>query len=389
MKKFLYCSVILLTVLLTTVSGISATYTGVVVPTATSTCAFLTFTDIYGNYAYIARPGEIITPSVCNTKGEFIKPGNVLLQMDMRYWDAVLAGYKAAYDASVRNLKLAHIQRLRYEKLYSTKATSQDLYDQAQTDYYNKLISWANARAQYQQYKVQVERYTDVAPFEGIVTADLTTIGFIIGGAPAISVDQLNPIGIKVKMDRETAKEIKNNTPVKIYPLNSDKPQGIIYGSTVLTDDGIEFVTENYPVVAGTKVIPDTTHRIIRSWFPVTKFYVDKKHSVLAVSSGSLVSEGDKFFVWKAKGQKTMQPDKAIENYFKIEKVYVKPHDLLRNVDNYEKKIALDDKGSLELFDIVMGDPPDGLAEGETVLYPEGSYLLMPGDPVKVVVGGK
>jgi hypothetical protein len=190
-------------------------------------------------------------------------------------------------------------------------------------------------------------------------------------------------------MDRKTAKGIKNNTPVKIYPLNSDDPQGIIYGSTVLTDDGIEFVTANYPVVNGTTVIKDTTHRIIRSWFPVVKFYVDQKPDVLAVSSGSLIKDGDKFFVWKAKGQKTMQPDKAIDSYFQIEKVYVKPLDLLRDVDSFEKKIALGDKGSLELFDIVMGDPPEGLTEGETVLYPEGSYLLMPGDPVKVVVGGK
>ncbi|HJO95160.1 MAG TPA: hypothetical protein QF753_17320 [Victivallales bacterium] len=392
MKNILYSLVILLLSLLYAVPGIEAAqeYTGTVTPTVTSSCAFVIYTDIIGNYAYIARPGEIITPQISNSKGEIIKHSNVLLQMNMDYWEAVLTKNKSIYQASVQDVKLADIQRLRYRKLYKDgKATSLEKYQQAETAYWNAIINWANARANYIRYIVQTKKYTDIAPFEGLVTEDLTTVGQSTSGSPAVKLVQLNPIGVKIKMDRNTAKTIGNNTPVKIFPVNSNTPQGIIYGISVLTDDGIEFVTENYPVIEGTKVIQNNNNPIIRNWFPVVKFYVHSNPEVLAVAANSLVKDGNRHFVWKAKGQKTMQIDKTIDHSFQIEKVYVKPADLLRIISSFDKKIALKDCGNLELYDLVMVNPPVGLTDGQTVLFPEGNYLLMPGDNVKVVVGGK
>ena len=387
MKKCL-CTVILITVLLGTVTAFgSQSYTGVVTPSGTSTYAYITFTDIYGNYAYIARPGQIIKPQITDIKGDVVKDGTLVLQQDMRYWIAVLDQYKSMYLQSLQNLKLTQVESKRFEKMFKTKACSLGEWQNAQNSYYNAIIANANAKAAYEQYKFQTYCYTDVAPFEGIVTKNMAVIGQLISGAPAVAVSQLNPIGINVKMDREAAKSIGNNTPVKIYPMGLDKPQGIIYGSSVLTDDGIMFITENYPVVKGTEVIPDKTDPVAIDWFPVRRFLIDGDPSILSVARSSLVKEGDKYYVWKAKGQKTMDPNKAIDNYFQIEKVYVVPEDMMRTVDNFEKKVALKDKGTLELYDITMANPDKDLKDGQTVLYPEGSYLLMPGDQVKVEVG--
>ena len=388
-KRFFYCSAILFTVLLTAVSGFGAQeYTGIVVPTATSSSAFYLCTDIYGNYSYLARPGEIVTPQVSNSEGEIVERSNVILQMNMLYWNAILAKYKTIYNATEEDVKVAEVDLIRYKKLYrENDASSLETYQQAQIYYWNCIIARANAKSGYLRYVREVKRYTDIAPFEGMVTKDYGTIEQLTSGTPAVQLVQLNPIGIKVKMDRKTAKAIKNNTPVKIYPVNSDKAQGIIYGRTVLTENGIEFITVNTPVIEGTEVIQHSNPKVIRNWDPVLKFYVYRSPKVLSVPANSLVKEGDKHYVWKAKGQKTMQPDKTIDRYFKIEKVYVEPADLLRIVSNSEKKVALTECGGLELYDLVMINPQKDLVEGETILYPEGKYLLMPGDQVKVVVG--
>jgi len=390
-KRLFYCSVILVIGYVATFSGIGAQeYTGIVTPTATSSYAFFLCTDIYGNYSYLARPGEIITPQISNAEGVVVKRSNVILQMNLIYWHAVLDKYKTIYNATEEDVKVANIDFNRFKTLVSENdASSVQKYQQAQIYYWKCIIARANAKASYLRYQREVKRYTDMAPFEGIVTKDYGTVEQSTSGTPAVQVVQLNPIGIKVKMDRATARDIGNNTPVKIYPLNSDNAQGIIYGRSVLTDNGIEFLTENCAVIDGIKVIQKSTPRIIRNWDPVLKFYVYRNPDILGVPANSLVKDGDRHFVWKAKGQKTMQPDKTIDRYFQIEKVYVKVDDLMRIVSNSEKKIALKDCGNLELYDLVMVNPQNDLENGETVLYPEGRYLLMPGDQVKVVVGGE
>ncbi|HBM15625.1 MAG TPA: hypothetical protein DD381_04675 [Lentisphaeria bacterium] len=387
-RNLVFCSVLASASLLSSAAARGAQeYTGTVVPEATSTYAFITFTDIYGNYAYIARPGEIIAPPVYDMDGKVIKPGNLLLMYDLRYWQAVLDQYQANYEAARDIANVNEVNMHRFDKLSKLNAESQIASYQASYTYYTSLISMMNTKAAYDQYKIQVDKYKDWAPYEGMVVENYTTTGQTTGAYKALKVAQLNPIGVSVKMDRETAKAIGNNVPVKIYPLNSDDSQGIIYGRTVLTDDGIEFITENSPVIEGAKVIEDDSTLVIRSWAPVRKFYIDQKSDTLAVPDKSIVKDNDSYYVWRAKGQKTMQPGKSIDRYLEIEKVKIQPDNLVRVIDNFEKKVALKHKGSLEMYDLVIENPPEGLTEGQKVLYPENAYLLMPGDQVKVVIG--
>ena len=363
-------------------------YVGTVTPTATSTYAMFTCAAvIYGNYGYIARPGEIATPEVKNSNGDILKQGDKLLQFDMRYWKAQLDLCRAQMKQYKALTEVDLIDSIRYKDLSNMNANSVQDYQGMEIQYYTDMASYGNFVGQYDMYFAQVAAYTDIAPCELIVTAVNTSLGPIPGPGAAMSISQLNPIGVSIKMSREEAKSIGNNTPVQIIPLNSDKPQGIIYGNSVLTDDGIEFVTENYPVIEGTTLITDPTIPVLRRWGFVKKFYIDKKPEVISVPSSALNEEAGKYFVWRAKGQKTMQPDKAIERTFNIEKVYVTPENLYRQTENFERIVALKDPGRLEMYDLVLSIPPEGLIDGQKVIYPEDAYLLMPGDQVKVIVG--
>lgn len=388
-RKNIYCSALLSVGLLAAVPAMAAKeYTGTVTPTATSTYALFTCAPIiYGNIGYIARPGQLIRPQVKDLQGNQVRPGDVLIKFDMRYWNAQLDELKAIMDSCKQVADVDYLDSARYKDLSKENADSVMVYQQMQTNYLNAVNAYGQAVANYDEMVAQVAAYTDVAPCEGIVTAVNTSLGPIPGPAPAMSIAQLNPIGVIVKMTRDEAKAIGNNTPVKIVPLNSDTPQGIIYGSTVLTDDGIEFVTENYPVIEGTNLIMNDSVPVLRNWGYVKRFYVDKNPEVLGIASSSLNKEGDKYFVWRAKGQKQLQPDKVVEHTFEVEKVFIVPEDLYRSTENYERIVALKDKGSLEMYDMVLRHAPEGLSEGQKVLYPEDAYLMMPGDQVKVIVG--
>jgi len=375
--------------LLTAVPAMAAKeYVGTVTPTATSSYAEWTCAPIiYGNLGYIARPGQLIKPPVKDSKGNVIKQGDMLLQFDMRYWNAQIAAFKAVMDQCKDNDVLAWTDSVRFKDLAKTNADSLMAYWQMEATYLGDLSAYGAAVSNYDEMVAQVSRYTDIAPCEGIVTSVTAELGPIGGNSPVIFIAQLNPIGVKIKLSRDEAKAIGNNTPVQIIPLNSDKPQGIIYGSTLLTDDGIEFVTENYPVIEGTTLIQDDTLPVLRNWAYVKKFYIDKNPEVLGIASSALNEEGDKYFVWRAKGQKTMQTDKPVEHIFNIEKVYVVPAEIYRSTETYERIVALKDKGTLEMYDLVLARTASGLTDGQKVVYPEDSYLLMPGDQVKVIVG--
>lgn len=94
-----------------------------------------------------------------------------------------------------------------------------------------------------------------------------------------------------------------------------------------------------------------------------------------------------KAFSYGGKNQQDLVPGKGLERIFTVEKVYINPGDLLRRADSFDDVQALKDSGMLQLNDIVLYDAPKDLQEGDKVLFPLNSYILMPGDQVKVVIG--
>jgi hypothetical protein len=202
-----------------------------------------------------------------------------------------------------------------------------------------------------------------------------------------VETTQLNPIGIEVKMDRGKAREIGIGTQATIIPLNTNIPQGIFSADSMLTDNGIMFFTENYPVLNKSELIPEDGIVVYRNCMPVIKFYIDSDANTLAVHKDSLKHDSKGDFVWKGKDQKTMQFNKGIDPKFKIEKVYVKLSGLYRPIAGYDEFAALEDSGSLELNDITLLNGANDLKDGQEVYFPDQRYLMMPGDEVKVIIG--
>lgn len=363
-------------------------YTGIVVPLDVSTYAEGTDAPFYGYIGRVARLGQIIKPPVLDSKGNFtaLKEGNIVLEMNKKYFEAQVYGSEAAVRDSIIQLKLAEINYRRYMTLYKENAASQEQLENTMNTYCNDYYTYYSNLAALAMNEAFLEDCTDYAPYEGLIS----NVYVIEGDATwqnIVETTQLNPIGVEIKIDREEAKKIGIGTQVKIIPLNTNIPQGIFSMDSMLTDKGILFFTENYPVLNKSELIPEDGIPVYRNCMPVIKFYIDSDAQTLAVHKDSVKHDSGGSYVWKAQGQKTMQADRGIDPKFKIEKVYVKLNGLRRSIAGYDEFAALEDAGTLELNDITLLIGADELKNGQEVYFPDQRYLLMPGDEVKVIIG--
>ena len=225
-----------------------------------------------------------------------------------------------------------------------------------------------------------------VSPFEGIVDKVLFVKGEVALWPKTLIMSQLNPIGVNVKMSRDKSNKISLTTPVTIIVPNSSKKQGVFGNFSILTGDGITFLTSNNPVVDGNSKNAQTP--VIRSCKEVIRFFIDSPYNkTLAVPVKALYKDNIGYYVWKAENQRNMRPDKGINSTFPVERIYVVQDNMQRMHGGFETIQALKNPGTLKEFDLVIEEMPKNMKNGDLVNFPQPRYTLMPGDKVKVIVG--
>lgn len=361
--------------------------TGTVTPLNVSERAAGTDTAYPGVLSHVIGLGTIAYPYITRQNDDIIvQVGTPLYTYDMAWWNAYFKQAKDTYAATVVELDIAKKNVTRYKELVKTNAENQEVLEGYLAAYATALGNYENAKATIPFNFEAVREATCRPTFEGICTKIYQSCGLQVG-QPILEFTQLNPIGINVKMDRAQARKLSGK-PVKIYPVGVDKAQGIIYGRTMLTDDGVQLVTENNPESYLTD--PGFKIRIHRDCSSVVNFHmvdIDKKDTILAVREFSIQKDDKGYFVWRAKGQQELNASAGLDNTFTIEKVYVTPGNLFRRADGWADLQSLNDAGSLKLKDLVLAHPPADLKEGEEIFFPSKNYVLMPGDQVKVVIG--
>ena len=228
---------------------------------------------------------------------------------------------------------------------------------------------------------------TDRAQFPAVVEEIYQPVGTFVYGYKVLEISQLNPILVNVKMDRISSTNISKSTLVKIYPTGHDTPVGVFHGYGRISKDGYKFAVYNSPKYNSTININNSEIPVIENVNTVLLFYFLNNNKKLGVPLKSIFKDDTGYYVWKGLGTKNMQPGQGLKKVFPVKKVYVKPGDLKRNQAGYTTYQILMDPGKLELYDIVLLNPPEGLKDNGLVCYLRNDYLFMPGDEVKVVIG--
>jgi hypothetical protein len=362
---------------------------GVATPIINTTIQY-GFNDSYrGIINYTARPDQIVHGPTFNTEGEIIKPGTLLIQMDTAYRQAVINNLKAKVKQDEDSLKIAVIQYKRFKKLSKEQAVSIESFEDWQNQYLVLVNTLVEDKAKLMEQEKVYKMTTLRAHYEAIVDTVFFPYGLPAGELAVMKLSQLNPMGIEVKMNRDTARSITNETPVAVYPVNSDKPVGIANDYMSLTKKGIMFRVLNYQLPPAASEKDGKLLSIVRCEPVCQLFGTYPASKQTGVPIAALYNDNTGTYVWKAVGVQSLEPGKGHASVFPVKKVYVKLEDVVNKIAGFAEYQKLLPNKNLNRGDVVIIAPPKGLQENEEVCIAREKYLFMPGDKVKVVIGQK
>ncbi len=362
------------------------TYTGTITPILQCVYKAGTNYPFMGLINKVPRIGEIVTPPVLSPEGKIIKPGSILVQSQLTYHTASMLAAKNRLKALKYELKTDTENYDRYKTLSKTSTVSLQTFDAKEAQYFSAKGGYETAQANLMEEQAVLKAMTDIAPFEAIITNVFRPIGCFMNEHEIVEFSQLNPIAVTVKMSNEDARKITPSTVVKVYPLGSDRPYGIFHGFGQRVDEGYQFSLCNKPQYSSFVSVAGKKVPVIEKVETVFPFCFINKNKSLSVPLKSIYKNNNGYYVWKGVGVKNMQPGKGLKEVFPVKKVYVKPGNYKRNQAGYTIYQILDDPGSLEKYDVIIVEPPQGLKDNDLVCYPKNNYIFMPGDSVKVEI---
>ena len=150
--------------------------------------------------------------SINYTDGGFVKKGDLLFQIEQTMYQAKVKEAQASLDSAKAQLLNAQAEFTRQETLLRQNVTAQNTYDQAKA----KRDS-ARANVESQEGNLIVAQtnlgYTSVAaPFDGIVTKHLVSVGELVGNGVATklaTIVQLDPIYVTFNMSEQDVLRIR------------------------------------------------------------------------------------------------------------------------------------------------------------------------------------
>ena len=342
----------------------------------------------YGTVKHVAKRGSLIEPSITDINGNILIPGTIVMQQGTKYWKAMVDADQANILTSEQDLLTATENLKRYQKLAPSGAESIEDYQLFQNNYYKYLGIHIQDQGTLLLDQEVLDSRTQYAPFEGYVKNVMYSIGRASGNPETIEIVQLNPIGIKIKMKRETANKITPATPVTIYLPGKNKTQGVFNGFSILCEDGIIFLTENRPKELNLtdKEMKEIKFKI-NDCYPVDFFYINNStNKTLCVPKPAIQNDSKGYYVWKAEDRKFLVPGKSFHPVFKVVKEYVSPGKLQRLFAGDIYVRSLNKSGNLSFGDVVLSPPPKGIKDGDMVSFSPKRYIFMPGEQVKVEI---
>jgi hypothetical protein len=367
-------------------------YIGTAVPVVTSTIQYPYDDDMPGIIIYTAKAGTLLRGATYSADGQLIKNGDIIIKYRHTRRENIYKVRRHELNNAIAILKFAKEDYDRNKNLMKSYTDRKNRHIISKSKYQLSVSNFLKAKAEVEKAKVQLIRAegwlkltTEYAYYDCIVTEVFMPLGLCAFEEDILTVAQLNPMGIKIKIDRKDAYKIPENVPLKIYPFNSSKPIETYGFSKIISNDGITLRVKNDPIPPQ---IPDKYKDLptVTQILPVERFSVRLKEAGMAVPKVYIYSDSKGKYVWKATINKTL-PAKIHRRILllDISKSYVKPSDNQRYITPHHLYIRLDDAGTLKINDYILGKKlPENIDQATQVIFYKRRYTFSPGDPVKV-----
>jgi RND family efflux transporter MFP subunit len=128
--------------------------------------------------------------------GDFVKKGTVLFTIEPEPYQVKLDQAKAAEDGAGATLRQAEAEYKRQSDLAAKDFASKSTYDQALATRDSAKANLIQAQANTRTAEINLGYTKVAAPFDGIVTAHLVSVGELVGTSPTqlATIVQLSPI---------------------------------------------------------------------------------------------------------------------------------------------------------------------------------------------------
>jgi RND family efflux transporter MFP subunit len=183
--------------------------------------------------------------------GDFVKPGQALLQIDPLKQQATVSSQEASRAAQEANVRYAKTQLDREQKLFEAGVVPKQDYDNAQTSYEAAVSQLKALTDQVSQQQVELHYYRVAAPMAGIVGDIPVREGDRVGVATLLTtVDEPGSLEAYIYVPAERGRDVKPGLPVRLLDdsgkavsdarITFVSPQVDTDTQTVLAKAGIE-----------------------------------------------------------------------------------------------------------------------------------------------------
>jgi len=285
--------------------------------------------------------------------GDHVTNGQVLAQIETPELAEQLAQAKAQLDQAQAALDLAKITADRWAMLLKTASVSEQ-------DAEEKKSAYVLAQANVEAARANLERLADLkdfdnvtAPFNGIVTTRNTDIGQLItaGSGPELfHMEQTDPLRVYVQVPQQYVYDVTPGMKAELSFL--ELPGRVFEASVTRTAEAVDPATRTLQVELD---VPNPQGELFAGSYATVRFTQPPTHNALAISDNAII--------FRAQGTQVaiVGPDNKVE---------------LRDI-----KVGRDFGSTIEVLDglqagdRVINNPPDSIADGETVqiAQPDGS----------------
>jgi len=176
-----------------------------------------------------------IVDKITFESGQYVRQGDVLVELDTRQEHAQLASLEAQRE-------LAKVNYDRMDGLVKAGVISRMEYDQATAQQKSTIANVAEIRA-------TIERKTIRAPFSGVLGIRKVNLGqYLAGGGPIVPLQSLNPIYVNFGVPQQTASQIRAGRTLRV--TTEDVAGQAFTGRVTAVDSVVDETTRNIQVQA-------------------------------------------------------------------------------------------------------------------------------------------
>ncbi|MFO1160906.1 MAG: efflux RND transporter periplasmic adaptor subunit [Reyranellaceae bacterium] len=161
----------------------------------------------------VARVKGFLT-AIKYVDGDYMKQNDVLFQIEQTMYQANVKEAQAQLEAAQAELVQSQAEFVRQETLLRQNVSAQTTYDKAKAKRDSDRANVENAEGNLTIQQTNLGYTTVMAPFNGVVTKHLVSVGQLVGDTSATklaTIVQLDPIYVEFNMSEQDVLKIREN----------------------------------------------------------------------------------------------------------------------------------------------------------------------------------